>query len=55
MSPYAQILGTKLIIPSVAKSDEGTYRCIASNIAGEVYTQVYVEVAGERASERASE
>ena len=46
----AQVRASQLIIPSITAADEGTYRCTASNVAGEVSHQVTVIVQGQRHS-----
>jgi dystroglycan 1 len=44
LPPGVQVNGNMLYIASVSQEDEGTYRCVASNIAGRVYQQLRLVV-----------
>jgi dystroglycan 1 len=44
LPPGVQVNGNTLYIASVSQEDEGTYRCVASNIAGRVYQQLRLVV-----------
>ncbi len=47
LPPGAQVYGSVLIIPAVEAQDAGTYRCVASNVAGSVFAQVVLLIEGK--------
>ena len=46
----AQVVGNLLVIPAVEAQDGGTYRCVASNIAGSVFAQIVLLIEGHSGS-----
>lgn len=47
LPPTAEIEDTLLILPEIEPSDQGTYRCLASNVLETVYAQITIIVQGK--------
>lgn len=46
LPPTAEIEDTLLVLPEIEPSDQGTYRCLASNVLETVYAQITIIVQG---------
>ena len=47
MPEQALFHDNELVIPRISSTDDGVYRCTATNIAGELWRQITVIVRGE--------